>query len=324
MCTQHIEGMLMSSSSSTKAKKKFNSTKRKFQVAPVPWSAPVTTLLRLGTSSHPLAAEIYNEYESQHLKMLKMKYGWEANSTGNVLKLAFRIIKVDPDMIDDIRYLVKVDSTQSFAINSYYITTLLHQNRVEKCFEFMNLLTESECEDVLEFIVNIHDDSLSNNEFVDEFYKYCSQRVTNETLLKIAQSRQNLRSTFQLQLTPTDLSYPDIRYNHFRTGIQTIVNQLSAKDSDLIDCCYKDVMLLCDSLNFDPMKGIVELTKTLDNIHFTCGMAKTVLHVATVTEHNYTFFVDLAVLLIGQQIKSFEAGSSLYITAVNRVLFIAN
>lgn len=274
-------------------------------------SETVTTLLRLGTSSHPLAAEIYNEYESQHLKILKIKYGWEANSAGSILKLAFRIIKVDPDMIDDIRYLVKVDSTQTFAINSYYITTLLQQNRIEKCFEFMNLLTEKECEDVLEFIINIHDDSLSNNEFIDEFYKYCSQRISNETLLKIALSRQKLRSAFQFELTPTDLSYPDIRYQHFTTGIKTTLSKLSTMDSDIIGNCYKDVILLCDSLNFDPMKGIVELAKTLDNIHFTCGMAKTVLHVVTVNEHNYSFFVDLAVLLIGQQIKSFEAGSSI-------------
>lgn len=211
-------------------------------------------------------------------------------------------------MIDDVRYLVKVDSQQNFAINSYYITTLLQQNRIEKCFEYMNLLTEAECENVLEFIVNIQDDSLSNNEFIDEFYKYCSQRVNNETLLKIALSRKKLRSTFRFELTPTDLSYPDIRHQHFTTGIKTILSKLSSKDADLIDSCYKDVMLLCDSLNYDLMKGIVELVKSLDNIHFTCGMAKTVLHLVTVNEHNYSFFVDLAVLLIGQQIKSFEAG----------------
>lgn len=263
----------------------------------------------MGSSSHPLAAEIYNEYESQHLKILKIKYGWEANSTGSLLKLAFRIIKVNPDMVDDVRYLVKVDSTLSFAINSYYITTLLKQNRIEKCFEFMNLLTESECEDVLEFIINVQDDSLSNNEFIDEFYKYCSQRVNNKTLLKIALSRQKLRSTFQFELTPTDLNYPDIRRKHFAAGITTIINNLASTEPDnLMDNCYKDTMLLCDSLNFDLMKGIVELSKTLDNIHFTCGMAKTVLDVATVNEHNYNYFIDLAVVLIGQQIQNCEAG----------------
>lgn len=262
----------------------------------------------MGTSSHPLAAEIYNEYESQHLKILKIKYGWEANSNGDILKLAFRIVKVNPDMIEDVRYLVKVDSTRSFAINSYYITTMLKESRIEKCFEFMNLLTDSECEEVLEFIINIQDDSLSNNEFIHEFYKYCSQRVNNKTLLKIALSRQKLRSTFEFELTPTDLNYPEIRRNHFTAGIKTIINNLASKESDLIDSCYKDVMLLCDSLNFDKMKGIVELTKALDNIHFTCGMAKTVLHVAVVNEHNYNHFVDLAVVLIGQGIKNFETG----------------
>lgn len=211
-------------------------------------------------------------------------------------------------MIDDIRYLVKVDSTQSFAINSYYITTLLQQSRIEKCFEYMNLLTESECENVLEFIVNMQDDNLSNNAFIHEFYKYCCQRVHNETLLKIALSRQKLRSTFQFELTPTDLNYPEIRKNLFATGIRTLTNNLSTKESDLIDSCYKDVMLLCHSLNVDPMKGIVEVVKALDNIHFTCGMAKTVLHVVTTSEQNYSFFIDLAALLIGQQIKSCDAG----------------
>ncbi|KAG4074366.1 hypothetical protein HA402_008775 [Bradysia odoriphaga] len=276
------------------------------RVAPVPWSDTVTALLKLGNSSHPLAVEIYNEYESQHLKMLKIKYGWEANSTDNILKLAFRIIKVDPDMVDDVRYLVKVDSTRSFAINSYYVTTLLQQNRIEKCFEFMNLLTNVECEQVLEFIINIQNDSLSNNEFILEFYKYCSQRVNDKTLLKIAFSRQKLQSTFQFQLTPADLSYPDVRLGHFTNGIKTVLNKLASKETDILGSCYRDVTLLCASLNFDPMKGIVELAKTLGNIHFTCGMAKTVLHVTTVNEHNHNFFIDLAVVLIGQQIKSFE------------------
>lgn len=283
----------------------------------MPWSETVTTLLKLGSSSHPLAAEIYNEYESQHLKILKIKYGWEANSPNNILKLAFRIIKVDPEMIDDLRYLVKVDSTRSFAINSYYITTLLQQNRIEKCFDYMNLLTDSECEAVFEFIINRQDDS--SNEFIDEFYKYCSQRVNNnESLIKIALSRKSLLSTFQLELTPTDLNSPEIRQSHFTAGIKTIKNNLTLTDSELIDSCYKDIMLLCGSLNFDPMKGVVELTKNLSNVHFTGGMAKTVLHVVTVDEHNYNFYFDLAVLLIGQQIRSFEMGWSKQIT-VNQI-----
>lgn len=240
--------------------------------------------------------------------MLKIKYGWEANSTDNIMKLAFRIIKVDPDMIDDVRYLVKVDSTRTFAINSYYITTLLKQGRIEKCFEYMNLLTDVECEQVLEFIINIQDDSLSNNELILEFYKYCSQRVKDQALLSIAFSRQKLQSTFQFQLTPADLSYPDVRRDHFTSGIQVLLNKLSSMEDDILGSCYRDVTLLCVSLNFDPMKGIVELANKLGNLHFTCGMAKTVLHVIPVNEHNYTFFVDLAVVLIGQQIKYFETG----------------
>ncbi|KAJ6638667.1 Kinetochore-associated protein 1 [Pseudolycoriella hygida] len=276
------------------------------RVAPVPWSETVTSLLKLGASSHPLAAEIYNEYELQHLKILKIKYGWEANSPNNILKLAFRIIKVDANQIDDIRYLVKMDSTRSFAINSYYVTTLLQQNRIDKCFEYMNLLTDLECEQVLEFIVNTGDDLLANIELMHEFYKYCSQRVNNKTLLKDALSCRKLRSSFQLELLPTDLSYPDVRYDHFTAGIKAILNELGSKESYIIDSCYKKVMLLTDSLNFDSMKGIVELSKLVNNIHFTCGMAKTVLQINLIDEHNCKYFADLAALLIGQQIKSLE------------------
>lgn len=264
----------------------------------------------MGTSSHPLAVEIYNEYESQHLKILKIKYGWKADSTCNILKLAFRIIKVNPEMVDDVRYLVKVDSTQSYAINSYYITTLLQQNRVEICFKYLSLLTEAECEAVLEFIINVGNDSNLSDESMQEFFKYCTQRINNPTLRKILLSREKLRTTFQLELTPTDMSYADIRDNHFKNGIETILNNLTTKDSNLLDSSFHDVLLLCTALNFDPMKGIVELTKTLGNIHFTCGMAKIVLHGVTVNEHNYGFFVDLAMLLIGQEIKYFEAGLS--------------
>lgn len=282
--------------------------KSQFQVAPVPWSNTLAPLLQLGTSSHPLAAEIYNEYESQSLKIMKIKYGWQVNSNGSILKLAFRIVKMNlPEMIDDLRYLVKVDSTQSFPINSYCIQTLLVQNRIDKCIEFMSQLSDSECQEVFDFIVQIESDVLKMNECISEFYKYIEQRIhfNRNSLFDLATSILKLRSKFQIDLTPNDFNDTYARRGHLQNGIGIIVTNLRKRDLN-VDGSYKDAAMLSNLLQFEPLLGVVKLAKAIDNIYFTSGIAKIVLQLVTINEHNYSFYVDLAVLLIGQQIREFE------------------
>lgn len=126
------------------------------QAAPVPWSKSLDPLVAYSSSNHPLAQEIYREFNLQTIKIMKVKYGWPADSNGHLFNLACRIVKMNlPDLINDIKVLCKTDSRNSSEINIYTCYELVRMGNVDKAIEFINSLEEEQCKKCCANIVDI-------------------------------------------------------------------------------------------------------------------------------------------------------------------------
>lgn len=127
------------------------------QSAPVPWSNVLNPLLKYRQSSHRLSADIRTEYDLQKIKILKQKYNWPAESKDSLMKLAFRIVKLDrDDMFDDINFLTKTDVSQSANINFYCANELARKGNIEKAVNFIDSIPDHrEVKNCCEKILNI-------------------------------------------------------------------------------------------------------------------------------------------------------------------------
>lgn len=122
----------------------------------MPWSKALDPLITYSSSNHPLALEVHKEYELQTIKIVKVKYGWSADSNGDLFTLASRIVKLDlPDLIDDIKVLVKTDTSICTAVNVYCSYELVRKGNFEKAFQLVNSLDEKQCEECCLYMLNI-------------------------------------------------------------------------------------------------------------------------------------------------------------------------
>lgn len=122
----------------------------------MPWSKALDPLIAYSWSNHPLALEVHKEYDLQTIKIVKVKYGWPIDSNGDLFTLACRIVKLDlPELIDDIKVLVKTDTSICNAVNVYCSYELARKGNFEKAFQLVNSLDEKQREECCLSMLNI-------------------------------------------------------------------------------------------------------------------------------------------------------------------------
>lgn len=285
------------------------------QAAPVPWPMTVSPLIKLGESTHPLAQKINIEYEIQIIKIIKVKYGWPADGSDYNMKLVFRIVKADlPEMIDDIKDLTKATPEIQGSANFYCCYELARKGKVDSALTFFNSLGMQQKAECSEKIINIFSevledpniDEYSHNNLFEFFKLMTPQSNTSDqkVLLKI-QKCYVLRTRFHLNVSTNDLKKQDVRYNLLEKGITNLVEKIK-QNKIRITSVWNEICELSNVLEFEKVFGVMELSKVLNSIHVSCALAYYSLELVDCTNQNYEMFVDLAILIISQQIVRYQ------------------
>ncbi|XP_055841706.1 uncharacterized protein LOC129908902 [Episyrphus balteatus] len=281
------------------------------QAAPVPWPVTVGPLIKLGESTHPLAQKINTEYEIQIIKIMKVKYGWPADGTDYNMKLVFRIVKTDlPEMIDDIRDLTKATPEIQGSANFYCCYELARKGKIDTALKFFNSLGTQQKAECSEKIINIFSevledpniDEISHSNLFEFFKLMTPQSNTSDqnVLLKI-QKCHILRVRFQLNVLTDDLRKQDVRRELLEKGVSNLAQKIKQNKIN-VTSLWNEICELATALEFEKVFGVLELCKVLNNVHLSCALAYYTLELINCTKQNYEIFIDLAILVISQQI----------------------
>lgn len=309
---------------------RLNSALLVLKVSPVPWSDKVLPLAKLGESSnHPLARSIYIEYKTQSIKIIKVKYGWPVDYFDlqqDRVKLVFRILKVqNPDMIDDVKTLIK--SSPDLAHEAYFhlIHRLVELKMIDDIVELVNVIDEDLDYNaqmfitvLRSFIQIIDEDELENDEETENYMeaikivfgqlkKSLSEFDANSEDQCIRKLRNiiKFRSVFKIELKLASLQTDIERRRMLEEGVAYIAIQ--ARQSSSIDDIWSKMGLLVDTIGFDRFYTFKLLCQKLNNLYVTCHIVDDISSsIDYVKENEIENAFELVVLMISQQINYFE------------------
>lgn len=286
--------------------------------ANVPWSDVLNPLVRYGSSNHPFAREISTQYELQNIKLIRVKYGWSADVTENNMKLVFRIMLLNlPTMMQDIKDLVRAAPEISQSANVYCIFQLALKGEIEKGIKYLDSLEDKlrfDCIEILQPILTTNIDENQMNEtqidYLIEFLKLINTRNPNQSQndINLINNLLTLRHKFKMTVDLQTITNQSYKNQYLFDGIDFIVLRLKENPNNLSKEIWSGVSSLTAALNMDKLIGFYEMSKVLDNINFTCWIANLILETIDVDKKNSEFFIKFSVLIIVQQIKSFNHG----------------
>lgn len=286
-------------------------------------------LVAYSSANHPLAQQIFKEYNLQTIKIMKVKYGWPADSNGPLFTLACRIVKMNlPDLINDIKVLVKTDSRSSTEIIIYTCYELVRIGNVDKAIEFVNSLEEEQCKHCCANTVGIASDLFSEeiqpsnqnciNNFM-EFFKYTKKYLNaeNKTVVDELQRIQNLKQNLNISITLNDLRDKNMKCIRLHESVKNFAHQLQMEtktSTSIIVKVWNNCLLLARSFDFNEIYTIIEVLKELQNLQLSCEIAKLVLQLKSISSGDFQYYVKFAVLLIVQEINSNETSNAILFT----------
>lgn len=294
------------------------------QNAPVPWPDALAPLIRLRNSTHPVAMKINAEYEIQVIKIMKVKYGWPADSSAdiNLEKFMMRIVKLNlPDMLEDIRTLTKAAPHIATSANFNCCYQMARRGQIESAFEFFKSVAggtknSKECADVVELIASILESS-SSVSFVNDSKKQEYQNVLElfKLFLPYADSvfeRRylmikhcfQLRHNFDIKLRcSSELVSLKRRHELLDEAIERIIERAQAtlNVSSFIASQNRE---LCTALSLSPVFGLHRICERIGCLPLSCALAYHVVQFVDCKPSNVGDFIDLAVELLVQQIGS--------------------
>lgn len=286
--------------------------------ANVPWSDVLNPLVRYGSSNHPFAREISTQYELQNIKLIRVKYGWSADVTENNMKLVFRIMLLNlPTMMQDIKDLIKAAPEISQSANVYCIFQLAVKGEIEKGIKYLDSLEDKLrfiCIEMLQTILttNIDENQMNENQidYLIEFLKLINTRDPNQSLNDINRINNllTLRHKFKMTVDLQTITNQANKTKYLFDGIDFIVLRLKENPNNLSKEVWSSISALTSALNMNKLIGFYAMSKVLDNINFTCWIANLILETIDVNKKNSEFFIKFSVLIIVQQIKSFNHG----------------
>ncbi|SPP80519.1 uncharacterized protein LOC117583698 [Drosophila guanche] len=293
------------------------------QNAPVPWPETLGPLIKLRNSTHPLAMKINAEYEIQVIKIMKVKYGWPADSSADINLELFmmRIVKLNlPDMLDDIRTLTKAAPEISTGANFNCCYQMARRGQIELAYEFFKSLgsetNDKHRRDVVEIFANLLENS-STASFVNEtkvqehlnvleLFKLFLPHVESvyERRYLIIKHRFHLREKFSIELSCSGELIPLCRRHELMDeAIERIIERAQAT-LNVSAFIASEMGELCRTLDLSKVFGLQRLCQRVACLPLSCALAYHVLQFFDCVPANSSDYINLALELIVQQIDS--------------------
>lgn len=288
------------------------------KLAPVPWPEEMGPIIELRISSHQFAKEIDNEYKMQQIKILRVKYGWRANSSGSATKFVQRMITQNRDeLLADLETFKKFSSDINPETNFYTVYYLARDGFMHKAQQYLKTLDKDEARTCYERIAKItplmisdytnkpkiYENLLELLQFVmdkdiDDEHKDQIKDLMNLQLLK--------KSALNMSVTLEDFADKTKAKGHLDKGIQKLLHILKTKDKNLADIIWQNVKVLSTALKVNKFEIIFKLVYIINNVHFTTLLARIFRDEDTGNNANY---IKMAITLIIQQYKASSSNS---------------
>lgn len=280
------------------------------KLAPVPWPTEMNPIIELRVSSHPFAKEIDNEYKMQQVKMLRLKYGWQANSSDDPTKFVQRMIKQNRDeLLDDLEIFKRFSSDINPATNFYAVYGLASVGCMHKVQQYLKTLNNDEAHVCYTRIAKIV--PLMIDDYVDkpelhgnlmELLQFVLDKDVDD------ESKQQIKDLMNLQLLKknalnmtvalSDLSDTAKVNAYLDTGLQKLLSILKEKEKNLSIVIWQSVNVLAKALKLNKFTIIFKLIKIINNVRFTALLARIFRDEHADSPKDY---IDMAVMLITQQ-----------------------
>lgn len=280
------------------------------KLAPVPWPAEMNPIIELRVSSHPFAKEIDNEYKMQQVKMLRIKYGWQANSRDAPAKFVQRMIKENrDDLLDDLEIFKRFSPDINPTTNFYTVHNLAKAGCMHKAQQYLKTLSNDEartcyvriakiCPQLIDDYVNkpdVYGNLMELLQFVldkeiDDEHKEQIKSLMNLQLLK--------RSALNMTVTLDNLSNASKVDGLLDAGVQQLLSVLKEKEKNLADVIWQNVNVLSKALKLNKFVVVFKLAKMIRNVRFTTLLARIFRDENANCSKDY---IAMAVMLITQQ-----------------------
>lgn len=242
-------------------------------------------------------------------------------------------------MIDDIEILVRTDQSLGASINFYCAYEISRRGNLEHAITFIHSLGTAEASECCHKIVNIVSVSKRNNKpkqfqlktIIQELLDTKRESATAQSnLMELlaevsgkldAKDRRlydevvrvrHLRQHFDLDVTLIDLRDSVNCEYLLQEGIQYLYDNLKDCQSNIVQKAWNDIEQLAIALQLDHLQCVVCMLKHFRNLNFSCIIGKVVVDLCVVNASNYVCYVDLAVLLLVQQMEAVVTGGKLY------------
>ncbi|CAD6991333.1 unnamed protein product [Ceratitis capitata] len=288
--------------------------------APVPWPEVVSPLLKLRYSTHPIAEKINTEYEFQVIKNMRGKYGWPADSDiiNNMELFMFRVCKLQlPDMLDDVRILIKAAPEIAVTANANCCYQLVRKKKPELAYEYFKSLSNEKNDKTRITVIDIlmdmleeptttmNDEAIEEEKNLIEFLKLIVPHAKCQSLekrLRIIQQRFVLCHKFRLKVSSaSELVAQTQRLQLLDRGIECIMDRSQAT-VNVPRFIVSEVGELCAALQLEKVYGVLQISRRIHCLPLTSALAYAVLQLVDCTKENKDDFIGLALELLTQQI----------------------
>lgn len=286
------------------------------KLAPIPWPNDMSPIVELRTSAHALAKEIDNEYKMQQVKMLRLKYGWRADSSNEPTKFVLRMITQNrDDLLTDLEIFKKFSSDINSETNFYCVYYLARDGHILKAQQHLKTLCVEEAQmcytRVAKIVPLMISDYIDKPEIYNnlmELLRFVMDKDIDAENMEKIRDLMNLdllkKSALGMSLTLDDLSCPKKVERFLETGIDKLLQFLRTKEQYLADAIWQNVKVLATALKVNKFNIIFKLATTINNVQFTTLLAKIFRDDDDGTNANY---IKMAVTLISMQ---YDASSS--------------
>ncbi|XP_054741000.1 uncharacterized protein LOC129246308 [Anastrepha obliqua] len=298
------------------------------QRAPVPWPEITNSLIKLRYSTHPLALKINTEYEIQMIKVMKVKYGWPADSNTDINLSLFmaRIVKMQlPDMLNDIRVLTKAAPQVATSANSNCCYQLVRSNKPGLAYKYFKSLNDDKnntaCMEVIKFFAGLlencpppsDDKNLEQQKKLLEFFQLIVPHATCNSYkqqLRAIQHRFVLCHKFRLHVSAVSEIVPlSQRLQLLDRGIECIMDQSQAT-VNVPRFIVSEVADLCAALHYEKVYGVLHISRRIHCLPLTSALAYAILQLVDCTPTNKDDFIGLALELLTQQILALRSSKT--------------
>lgn len=287
------------------------------KLAPVPWPEEMNPIIELRNSSHQYAKEIDNEYKMQQVKMLRIKYGWRADSNGAATKFVQRMVAQNRDeLLNDLETFKKFSSEINAETNFYTVYHLACIGYMHKAQQYLKTLSNDETRTCYQKIARIAplmiDDYINKQETYQnlmELLQFVMDKDIDDDSKEKIKDLMNLqllkKSALDISVTLEDLSNELKVKSYLDIGIQKLLNILKNSEKNLTGVIWHSIKALSTALKVNRFDVIFKLADIIKNVQFTTLLAR-IFRDDVDSNENY---IKMAVTLIVQQYRATSSDS---------------